>query len=156
MSARLRIAIGTLASALFAVGACNKADKSAVDTTTAMAPAPATTVPATKPFSVGDIDMGRHVGADKKISDKTDDFAARDTLYASVHTTGGSAPVKLTARWNFQDGKVVKEQTETITGGPDADTDFHIEKASGWPKGKYTLHILTDGTEAKSKEITVK
>ena len=100
--------------------------------------------------------MGRHIGPDKKISDKTDDFAPRDTIYASVHTTGAATNRSITARWTFQDGQTVDERSETISPTTDAYTEFHIVKPSGWPKGKYTLHLLMDGAEAKSKDVTVK
>ena len=134
------------------LGACKKDDTAAVDTTTAAGATPA----ATANFEVGDIDMGRHIGADKKISDKTDDFAPTDTIYASVHTRGGSAPTTLVARWTFQDSTTVSEDTQTVQAGVDADTEFHIVKAGGWPKGKYTVHILANGAEVKTKDVTVK
>ena len=139
------------------VAGCKKDDAATYDTA---APASATPAPTDSLTSasvdIGDIDMGRHIGADKKISDKTDDFAPTDTIYASVHTKGGSAPVQLTARWTFEDGKTVAEDTQTVQAGVEADTEFHIVKAGGWPKGKYTVHITADGKEVKTKEVTVK
>ena len=137
----LALALGT---------ACKKDDAATVDTAT---PTTATEV---SMFDVGDIDMGRHVGADKKISDKTDDFAPSDTIFASVHSKGGSAPTQLMARWTFENGTVVHEETQSVAGGVEADTEFHIVKAGGWPKGKYTVHIMADGKEVKTKDVTVK
>jgi hypothetical protein len=139
---------------LVALGACKKDDVATTDTASPTTATPMTTDSAS--FDVGDIDMGRHVGADRKISDKTDDFAPTDTIYASVHTKGGSTPQQLTARWTFENGTVVAEDTQTVAAGADADTEFHIVKAGGWPKGKYTVHIMANGTEVKSKEVTVK
>ena len=146
----LRTPLVTLALALVATAGCAKTEKP-VDTTSATE-----ATPAPAPFEVGDIDMGRHVGADKKISDKTDDFGVKDTIYASIHTKGGTAPAQVMARWTFQDGKVVNEETQTVSGGAEGDTEFHITKATAWPKGKYTVHILVDGKEAKTKDVTVK
>lgn len=140
-------------AALVALAACSKGDNVPADTTAATSATPTTDSVA---FDVGDIDMGRHIGADKKISDKTDDFAPTDTIYASIHTKGGSAPVQLTARWTFQDSTVVAEETQTVAAGVEADTEFHIVKAGGWPKGKYNVRILADGKEVKSKDVTVK
>jgi hypothetical protein len=146
----LPIALGTLV----ALTACKKDDTTTVDTA---APTSATTPAANSAgFDVGDIDMGRHIGPDKKISDKTDDFAPRDTIYASIHTKGGSAPVQLTARWTYQDSTVVAEDTQTVQAGVEGDTEFHIVKAGGWPKGKYTVRIMADGKEVKTKEVEVK
>ena len=137
--------------AIVALSACKKDDAAKVDTT-----APTSATPAPAAFDVGDIDMGRHIGADKKISDKTDDFAPTDTIYASIHTKGGSAPVQLMAHWTFQDSTVVAEDTQTVQAGVDGDTEFHIVKKGGWPKGKYTIHVMADGKEVKTKDVTVK
>ena len=145
----LPLVLATLAIAT----ACKKDNTPAADTTAPTSAAPA---PANASFDVGDIDMGRHIGADKKISDKTDDFGVKDTIYASIHTKGGTAPAQVMARWTFQDGKVVNEETQTVSGGAEGDTEFHITKATAWPKGKYTVHILVDGKEAKTKDVTVK
>jgi hypothetical protein len=143
-----------LAAVLCAFGAlaCNKDKAGTADTSTpAMAPA---AVPAA--FSVIDVDMGRHLGADKKISDKTDDFAPMDTIFASVHTSGAATNKSLVARWTFENGTVVDERSESISATGDAYTEFHIVKPSGWPKGKYTLHLLIDGNEVRTKDVTVK
>lgn len=136
------------------LGACKKDEVATADSTNPTSATPVTTDSAA--FDVGDIDMGRHVGADKKISDKTDDFAPTDTIFASIHTKGGSAATQLMARWTFEDGTVVSEDTQTVAAGADADTEFHIVKKGGWPKGKYTIHVMADGKEVKTKEVTVK
>jgi hypothetical protein len=141
-------------AALAITAGCKKDEAYTTDTAAPTSAMPTTTDSAS--FDVGDIDMGRHVGADKKISDKTDDFAPTDTIYASIHTKGGSAPVQLTARWTFQDSTVVAEDSQTVQPGTESDTEFHIVKAGGWPKGKYTVHISADGKEVKTKEVEVK
>ena len=136
---------------LVAIGACSKKDNT-VDTQTA-AGAVADTVNHT--VAVADIMLGRHVDAGKRVSDATTDFAPKDTVFASVHTTGDRA-MKLTARWTYQDGQVVDEHSETISPRGDAYTEFHIVKPSGWPTGKYTLHVLLDGAAVQIKEFSVK
>jgi hypothetical protein len=144
--------VALVALCTLGVAACGKDKGATADTSTpAMAPAAA---PAA--FAVIDVDMGRHISADKKISDKTDDFAPSDTIYASVHTSGAATNKVLMARWTFSDGKVVDERSETISPTGDAYTEFHIVKPGGWPKGKYTLHLLIDGSEVRTKDVTVK
>ena len=138
---------------MLSVSACRKNDE-ARPADSAAAATPITTE-APKALEVGDIDMGRHIGPDMKITDKTDDFAPKDTIYASVDTKNAGTG-KLTARWNFQDGKVVHVDSITISPTADATSEFHIVKASGWPVGKYTVHILLNNAEVKTKEITVK
>lgn len=107
-------------------------------------------------LSVVDVDMGRHVDAERKISDKTDDFAATDTIYASVHTSGTANNSPVIGRWTFQDGTVVDEKTDNVTTNGDARTVFYIAKPSGLARGKYTLHVIVDGKEVRSKDVEVK
>jgi len=179
-----RAAVCAAIAATVVVGC--KAKEPAVDTaTSAGAVAPATT-DNNATIRVGDIDMGRSVKTDKSIDDKTDDFKPSDTIYASVSTNGiaTNTPLTvrwtfqdgqvvdektetlttngiatntpLTVRWTFQDGQVVDEKTETLTSNGEARTEFHISKAGGLPAGKYTIHVLVDGKEVKTKDIEVK
>lgn len=151
MTRLISLSTTLLVAAAFASG-CAKKDATPIDTTS-VAAAPATTAAA---FSVVDIDLGRHLDAEKKISDKTDDFAPMDTIYASVHTAGAATNQALAAKWTYQDGQMVDEHSETISPTGDAYTEFHIVKPSGWPKGKYTLHLMVNGAEARTKDATVK
>jgi len=151
MTRLLTLATAAVTIVTMSVG-CSKKDAATVDTTTAMAPAPG----APAALSVVDVDMGRHIDADKKISDKTDDFAPTDTIYASVHTSGSATNQTVLGRWTFQDGQTVDEHSQSISPTGDAYTEFHIVKPAGWPKGKYTLHVLVNGAEARTKDVTVK
>ena len=138
---------------LIALGACSKKDEVKVDSPAAATPI---AVETPKVLEVGDIDMGRHVGPDKKITDKTDDFAPKDTIYASIHTTGAATNKTIAAKWTFQDGQTVDEHSTTVSPTGDGYTEFHIAKPSGWPKGKYTIHVMIDGAEVRTKDVTVK
>jgi hypothetical protein len=148
-----RIRAAAVAAAIVAVAACGKKDQSAADTATPAASTPVATATA---FSVMDIDMGRHIGPDKKISDKTDDFAPTDTIYASVHTTGAATNANITGKWTFENGTAVDERSETVSPTGDGYTEFHIVKPGGFPKGKYTIHVMVDGKEVRTKDVTVK
>ena len=141
----------TLALTLIVVGACGKKnnDTSAQTSGGAIAPASNSTV------QVADVNIGRGISADKHVANQSDTFTARDTIYASIHTTGAAPNTNLTARWTFQDGQVVDERSETISPTGDAYTEFHISKPSGWPAGKYTLHVLVNGQETQTKDFTV-
>jgi hypothetical protein len=106
-------------------------------------------------LAVIDIDMGRHIDAEKKISDKTDDFARSDTIYASVHTSGTATGAAVVGRWTYQDDTVVDEKTDSVTTDGDARTVFYISRPGGLPAGRYTLHVFIDGKEVRAKEVTV-
>jgi hypothetical protein len=142
-------------AAMLSVSACSKNDAAKSADSAAVAAATPITTEAPKVLEVGDIDMGRHIGPDMRITDKTDDFAPKDTIFASVDTKNAGTG-KLTARWNFEDGKVVHVDSLTISPTADATTEFHIVKPAGWPVGKYTVHILLNDAEVKTKEFTVK
>jgi hypothetical protein len=149
-----RTSIALAMTTAIVVAGCSKKNDAATDTQRTAAGAVADST-ANRTLTVADVSLGRHVGADKKVADATTDFARKDSIFASVHTTG-NRPAKLTARWTFQDGQVVDEHSEDISPTGDAYTEFHIVKPSGWPAGKYTLHVLLDGNETQTKDFTVK
>lgn len=144
-----------LGGAVGAVG-CKKAAPPPAETgaadTAAAAPAPA----APEAFAVSEVTLGKAIGADKKVASPTTTFGPKDTIYASVATTGSAPSKTLTAKWTFQDGQTVKEGSETIAPTGPAVTEFHIDKKSGWPAGKYKVEIAVDGAPATTKEFEVK
>lgn len=148
----------TLASSLiffFALAACGKKDEGKVVDTTAMGTA--TVSVDTTPIKVSDIQVGKAVGSDKKVGNQTTDFGVRDTMYVSVVTDGAAKDAKVTAKWIFNGKQVVKEDSQTIspTGGENV-TEFHIDKQTAWPKGKYTVEVLLNGISAGTKDLEVK
>ena len=66
--------------------------------------------------AVADIDIGRAV-ADKRVTDKADNFKPSDTIYTSVHTTGTATAANIMARWTFEDGQVVDEMASPTAEG---------------------------------------
>lgn len=149
-----------LSALIFALGlmpmftACNKDD---ADEEVETAP-PVGTNTANDAVRVTEVDLGRSVGADKRINDNasTDDFARNDTIYASVATDGTANGASLTARWTFEDGQVVDESSQTVASTGPAVTEFHISKPDGWPVGKYKVEIKLNGQTVESKDFEVK
>jgi hypothetical protein len=143
----------TVLAALLLVSAtaCGKkdADEGAAGTAagTPATPAAGVTVP--------DVKLGKGVDASHRVTDETDDFDTGDMIYATVMTSGASPSATVHARWTFEDGQLVDSTTQTIAPTGDAATEFHIMKPGGWPKGKYKLTVLVNGTEAKTKEFKV-
>ena len=118
------------------------------------APAP-TPAPPVAQVSVVGVTLGRAVGDDKKVTLAGDTFGPSDTIYASVDTQGAAPTAALSARWTFQDGQTVHEETQSIAPTGPATTEFHISKPDGWPKGSYTLEILLDGVSARRANFKV-
>ena len=150
--ARLTRGLTAAVLAVSALTACSKKEKVSGGDVTPSAAAPA---PAASTVSVVDIDVGKSI-ANAKVTDKTNDFKAADTVYASVHTTGNAPAATLNARWTFEDGQVVNESSQSIAPNGDAYTEFHISKPGGLPKGKYKVEVFLDTKSAGSKDFEVK
>ncbi len=144
--------IAAVASAVI-LSACGKKDDAAVatiDTGMGMAPPPAATA-----LRVAEVETGKAVGADKQLTDDADDFGVRDTIYVAVKTEGSGSGT-LAAKWTFQDGQTVEESSQSINTTGDAWHEFHIQKASAWPAGKYKVEVSLNGTPADSDDFEIK
>lgn len=105
---------------------------------------------------VTDVTLGRAIGGDKSVTDKTDTFRPNDTIYASVATDGTAPSATIRARWTFEDGQVVDDSTKTIAAANRETTEFHIAKPDGWPEGKYKLEISVNDQRAETKNFEVR
>lgn len=116
----------------------------------------ANTTAGAAPVRVTDVTLGRSVGGDKAVTDKTDTFKPSDTIYASVATEGSAPSATLRAKWSFEDGQLVDESTRTIAPGNRERTEFHIAKPNGWPAGKYKLEVFLNDQAADTKSFDVR
>jgi hypothetical protein len=114
------------------------------------------TAAGTAAVRVTDVTLGRSVGGDKAVTDRTDTFKPNDTIYASVATEGSAASATLRAKWSFEDGQLVDESTRTIAPGNRERTEFHISKPNGWPAGKYTIEVFLNDQSADKKSFDVR
>lgn len=149
-----------LAALIVTLAACGKKDEAA-KTQPAPAPPPVS-VPAPplvmEGVTVATITLGNAIGADKKITRATDNFDKKDTIYASVDTSG-IGTVKLKASWTYRKAgneSLVKEDIQTIAPVGAATSEFHISKPGGWPAGDYQVAIFVDNKPARSRTFTVK
>jgi hypothetical protein len=123
-------------------------------------PAEAPALPAPPaPLAVASIDLGKAIGADKKVAAALTTFGVRDTIYASVSTTGAGENATIGTKWSFVKGDgstiAVNESSQTITTTGPSTTEFHITKPSPWPKGKYRVEVLLNGASAGTKDFDV-
>lgn len=136
---------------LLAAAACGKKNDTGDTGATSTASAPAQ--PA---LEVSDVKLGRKIGADRRVTDETDDFSPKDVIYAVVETKGADPNATLAARWTYQDGQVVDSSSRALSATGNETTEFHITKPSGWPKGKYKVEISLNGRSAETKDFEVK
>ncbi len=103
---------------------------------------------------IADVQLGKRLGPDKRVTSATTRFSPRDTIYASVETSGSAPNATINARWTYEGQQVVKEDTRTIAPSGTETTEFHISKPSGWPKGKYQFTVSLGGsTQSKDFEV---
>jgi hypothetical protein len=157
---RTKSRVAALTSALLLLGviaACKKKDDTTLTDTTSLGTTTATVAVDTSPIRVSDVQVGKGIGSDRKVGNQTTDFGVRDTMYVAVITEGAAKDAKLTTKWTYNGKQVVKESSQTIspTGGETV-TEFHVDKKTAWPKGKYKVDVSLNGAAAGSKDLEVK
>ena len=122
-------------------------------------PPPAASTPAAPATTVSSLVLGNALSGDGKITAPSTTFAPKDTIYAQVVTnsTGGTGTVSIVAKWTFDQGQPVSQNTESVsTASGTATTTFHVSKPDGWPAGKYQIEISLDGKPASNATFEVK
>jgi hypothetical protein len=105
------------------------------------------------PLRVTTIQTGKSLNSDKSVGNHTTRFRPDDTMFASVLTDGpGSGTIG--ARWRFA-GRLVSEETKTVSYRDHAATEFHIQNSSGFPPGEYSVEILVDGRSFATRTLRV-
>ena len=156
----LKLLLSALLISGVALVGCKKKEEVAVvppvvtDPAPMVDPAPMAT-PASD-FAVSSIDLGNSVGADMKVETPATSFAAKDTLHASVATTGTATDANVTGKWVYQDGQTVHEDPKTISTTGPATHDFSISKPDGFPAGNYKFELWVNGALAQTREFAVK
>ncbi len=111
-----------------------------------------------EPVAVASVTLGSAVGTDNAVTTATEKFKPKDTVFASVSTTGQGKAVRLKAAFFFLGKKeiAVGEAIEELKDfdGP-ANTQFKVAKPSGFPKGKYRVDIDMNGARVSSKDYSV-
>ena len=131
----------------FVFAACGGGDSAEQSTTQ-----PGESTPALR---VTDVSVGSSINADRSVRSPMSSFAPTDTIYASV-ATEGTGSGSLTARWQFEDGQVVDETTQSISPSGTGHTEFHISMPDGFPSGAYTVEILVNGQRAATESYAVR
>ena len=143
------------AAAVLGLSACGKKDappKPTTAPTTTTAPTPSAAV------QVTGITLGDSLGPQKRVTQPAESFGRKDTIYASVDTTG-SGTAELKAKWTYRNNGadvLVREDSQTVSPSGPATSEFHVSKPDGWPTGDYRIDITLAGNPAGGKAFTVK
>ena len=156
----LHYAVATALVATLALAGCKKKDETTPPV--AVEPTPSATAPAPLPgatVSVTSVELGNAVGPDMKVTTASTSFSTTDTIIAAVSTSTSDSlanvPGKLGAKWSFQDGQVINDESKDANFTGSGVTNFQISKPDGWPAGNYKVEISLDGTVVQTKDFSV-
>lgn len=108
------------------------------------------------PLQVASVELGNAVDADGRVDKAATSFAGKDTIYASIATTGSVENATIDAKWTYQDGQVVNADSRTVTTTGPAVHTFSINSPEGLPAGDYQVELTINGTSAGSYRFTIK
>jgi hypothetical protein len=137
--------LAILVAGMLGLTACDREEPAEdTDTDVAVEEAPS--------LDVTDVALGRSIGPDNRVVEEIGDFAPADTIYATVETEGTGSGT-LTARYTFEDGQVIDEGSQSVSGA--GVTEFHVSNPDGWPAGHYEVIISLDGEEVERSGFDV-
>lgn len=158
-------------AAVLALGACGKTNDSGNTTPASPSsssppdasfagapPVVPTTPPATADnaaVTLDSVELGSGVDAGNKVIAASASFAPSDSIYAAV-TTQGTGDVTLEAKWSYQDGQVVHEDSKALHANGPQTTAFMISHPGGFLTGQYKVDVSINGIAVASKDFSVK
>ena len=107
-------------------------------------------------FRIVSVLLGKAVGADNVVLADSEVFAGKDSIHASVLTTGTHQGLSLSAKWLAPDGSMIAETVQPLVPTGATATTFDISNPQGWPAGKYQVLIGVNKRTAQTKEFEVR
>ncbi|MBI2797143.1 MAG: hypothetical protein HYX65_10605 [Gemmatimonadetes bacterium] len=107
-------------------------------------------------FKVQSVDLGKSIGANKRIMKPATTFGPRDTIYVVVNSVGVSSSVTMQATWKDAKGTTISDYSQTVAPNGAAATEFHVSHTRGWPVGKYSVIVTANGSAAGTRAFDVK
>jgi hypothetical protein len=105
------------------------------------------------PLTVSSIQLGRSLNADGTVGSFSTTFAPTDTVYVVV-LTAGAGDATFSVRW-IHAGRVLDEPKKQVSLKDRAATAFHLQSATGFPPGDYTVEVLMNGQPIGTRQFTV-
>ena len=107
-------------------------------------------------FKIVSVLLGKSLDSDGIVQTDTENFSAKDKIYASVISTGPHQGLRLQAKWLAPDGSTVAETEQALVPNGPMSTSFSISNPEGWPEGEYELRIAINGSPMQSRKFQVK
>ncbi len=99
------------------------------------------------------IQVGRSINADGTVANHTTVFKPDDSIYVSVATAGVGSGT-LGVKWIYR-GHLLGEPNKKVSYRDEAATEFHLQSASGFPVGDYTVEVFLNGQSAGTRTFKV-
>ncbi len=99
------------------------------------------------------IQLGRSVNVDGTVANHTTVFGPDDSVHVSI-LTKGSGSATLGVRWMYR-GHLLGEPTKQVSYHDAAATEFHLQSATGFPVGDYTVEVFLNGQSAGTRTFRV-
>lgn len=105
------------------------------------------------PLKATKLQMGRAINSDKSVGTPASRFTPEQTVYVAILTEGAGSG-EMSAKWTFN-GRVIREETKSVSYTSDAATEFHVNYAGGFPPGDYKVEVFVDGRPFESRNFRV-
>jgi hypothetical protein len=105
------------------------------------------------PLKVDAIQLGRSLNVDQSIATLTTAFKPNDTIYVSVLTTARGAGT-IRVRWYLGTQLLSDREKQASFQGAGA-TEFHMQSATGFPDGEYSVDVTVDGQPAGRRNFQI-
>lgn len=105
------------------------------------------------PLEVDTIQVGRSLNVDQSIGELTTAFKPNETIYVSVLTKArGSSTIRV--RW-YLGSQLLSDREKPASFKGAGATEFHMQSASGFPLGDYSVDVTVDGQPAGKRDFKV-
>lgn len=107
-------------------------------------------------FRIVSVLLGKDVGPDNVVLADSEVFASKDSIRASVLTTGAHQGLSLSARWLAPDGSTIAETVQPLVPTAATAATFEISNPQGWPTGHYQVLIGVNKRTLQTKQFEVR
>ena len=106
-----------------------------------------------QPITVGTIQLGRSLNVDNSVASQTSTFKPKETVYVSVlNPERGQGTIGV--KWYFGT-QTLSERSKPVSFQGAGATEFHLQSATGFPLGDYTVEVLLDGQPVGRRNFNV-
>jgi hypothetical protein len=105
------------------------------------------------PLQVAAIQTGKSRNSDNTVGNHSTRFKPDDTMVVAVLTKGAGSG-KIGVRWTYA-GRLVSEESRSVSFRDGGATEFHIQNSSGFPPGDYAVEVLIDDKPVATRPLKV-